>query len=374
MRNKKRHVNNRRRVRGIPGRAPTARESRQIHIKEAKLRAAVLRLRTLERKGNVATEEDRDECFREVRRLAITPNGLISSAFRTILWPFLLGLLSMKQNVRAISGENVKTEHRDAALIEKDVERSLWHYDVLKRLKETERLSKRRALKNIILSVLNANTTLFYFQGYHDVVSVFLLTLGNSMDTMRAVQVISETYQREPMRSGFEQVMDTTRLLFPLLDAADELLFRHLQASGVEPFFALPWMITWFSHQLKRFEDVARLFDLFLVTHPLFSLYVSAGVLLEARETILCCECDFGTMHGMLSKLPLTMDIEKVIARALVLFHQKPPEQLRRDSEMLADSGNQNMYFQYPFRYQPWLSLTKPMLKNVPPLPPRQSR
>ncbi|KAF4322445.1 hypothetical protein BBI17_002433 [Phytophthora kernoviae] len=47
---------------------------------------------------------------------------------------------------------------------------------------------------------------------------------------------------------------------------------------SVEPFFALPWMITWFAHQLKRFQDVTRLYDVFLVSHPLFSLYVSAAV------------------------------------------------------------------------------------------------
>lgn len=132
-------------------------------------------------------------------------------------------------------------------------------------------------------------------------------------------------------------------------------------------------MITWFSHQLKRFEDVARLFDVFLVTHPLFSLYVSAGVVLEAREKIVRCECDFGTMHGMLSSLPHTMDVEKVIARALVLFHQLPPEQLRKESEQHVDIGL-NMYFQFPFEYQPWPSVAKPMLDKVPPLPSRRSR
>ncbi|KAG3121365.1 hypothetical protein PI124_g2337 [Phytophthora idaei] len=365
--------NDRRRVRGIPGRAPAARERRLIQHKEKELRAIILRLRALERNGNVATVEERDECFREVRRLAITPKGLVSEEFRRELWPFLLGGDGAKQNGRSITGNGSAEAHRDAAQVEKDVERSLWHYDVLQGLKESERRVKRRALTQIILGVLNANDELFYFQGYHDIVSVFLLTLGNSTTTMQAVQNVSESYQREPMQSGFEQVMAATRLLFPLLDAADELLFQHLHASGVEPFFALPWMITWFAHQLKRFGDVTRLYDVFLVTHPLFSLYVSAGVVLEAREKILHCERDFGTMHGMLSNLPVSMDIEKVIARALVLFHQLPPEQLRKQSELEADSVH-NVYFRYPFEYQPWRSVAKPMLKDVPPLPSRLSR
>jgi hypothetical protein len=96
----------------------------------------------------------------------------------------------------------------------------------------------------------------------------------------------------------------------------------------VEPFFALPWIITWFAHQLTRFDEVARLYDVFLVSHPLFSLYVSAAVVLEARARVLQCDCDFGTMHGLLSKLPLTMELEKVVARAVTLIHQVPPAEL----------------------------------------------
>ncbi|OWZ24238.1 hypothetical protein PHMEG_000775 [Phytophthora megakarya] len=368
----------RRRVRGIPGRVPAERERRLIRHKERELRALILRLRKLER----SQSEERDECFREVRRLAVTPKGLVSAEFRRELWPFLLGADGTEQNGRVRNGENSVGPHRDAAQVDKDVERSLWHYDVLQGIKESERRVKRRALTQLILGVLEANRDLFYFQGYHDIVSVFLLTLGNSKTTLQAVQRVSETYQREPMRQGFEQVMATTRLLFPLLDAADEVLFQHLHESGVEPFFALPWMITWFAHQLKRFEDVARLYDVFLVTHPLFSLYVSASVslsgfvLLEAREKILRCERDFGTMHGMLSNLPLSMDVDKVIARALVLFHQLPPDTLAQQSG-LEDSSvhtNQNMYFRRSFEYQCWPSVVKPMLKNVPSLPLRRSR
>lgn len=101
----------------------------------------------------------------------------------------------------------------------------------------------------------------------------------------------------------------------------------------VEPFFALPWVITWFAHQLTRFEDAARLFDVLLVSHPLFSLYVSAAVVIEARQQVLKCDCDFGTMHGLLSKLPLSMDLEAVVARAVKLIHQLPPNALLENQE-----------------------------------------
>ncbi|KAG7400575.1 hypothetical protein PHYBOEH_005098 [Phytophthora boehmeriae] len=257
------------RDRGVRDRAPVERERRLVKQKEKEVRAVVNRLRALKSVSASDRDAELDACFVEVRRLAVSPKGLVSDAFRKELWPFLLGNCGGGDPVKCTGRNELiavqngsETAHRDAAQVEKDVERSLWHCDVARKLKESERRVKRRALTQIILAVLDANDELYYFQGYHDIVSVFLLALGNSPSTVQMVQRISGTYHREPMRSGFDHVMATTRLLFPLLDAADEELFGHLQESGVEPFFALPWMITWFAHQLRRFKDVTRILQL----------------------------------------------------------------------------------------------------------------
>lgn len=69
-------------------------------------------------------------------------------------------------------------------------------------------------------------------QGYHDVGSVFLLTLGDQR-AFEVFQRVSESYHREPMGAGFETVMQTTRLLFPLLNAEDSELHAYIRESGV---------------------------------------------------------------------------------------------------------------------------------------------
>ena len=46
----------------------------------------------------------------------------------------------------------------------------------------------------------------------------------------------------------------------------------------VQPYFALPWILTWFSHSLQDIDTVSRLFDLFLVSHPLLPLYMAGAV------------------------------------------------------------------------------------------------
>ncbi len=43
-------------------------------------------------------------------------------------------------------------------------------------------------------------------------------------------------------------------LLYPLLSHVDPDLSRHLQAHSLPPFFALSWLITWFSHDLTNVQ------------------------------------------------------------------------------------------------------------------------
>ena len=80
------------------------------------------------------------------------------------------------------------------------------------------------------------------------------------------------------MRPGFENVIQVIQLLFPLIRLEDSELDDWLHASTVEPYVILPWIITWFAHHLNTFSDVTRLYDAFLVSHPLFPLYCSAAV------------------------------------------------------------------------------------------------
>ena len=43
-------------------------------------------------------------------------------------------------------------------------------------------------------------------------------------------------------------------------------------------FFSLSWVITWFGHVIQDSALVTRLVDVFLASHPLMPIYVSAMV------------------------------------------------------------------------------------------------
>ena len=86
-------------------------------------------------------------------------------------------------------------------------------------------------------------------------------------------------------------MLELLGLLLPVLREVDRPLHNHIQATGVPPFFSLSWYITWFAHNLVRLGDAARLFDLFLGSHPIMPIYAAAAVLVVSPLT-----CSFSSI------------------------------------------------------------------------------
>jgi hypothetical protein len=108
------------------------------------------------------------------------------------------------------------------------------------------------------------------------------------------------------------------QLLFPIVAAEDRDLFAFLDRAAVQPFFALPWVLTWFSHSVASFASLSRLFDLFLATDATMPLFMSAAVVLWCRSHLLHpagpVECEYSAVHSFFSKLfadiPLQLNLE----------------------------------------------------------------
>ena len=200
-------------------------------------------------------------------------------------------------------------------------------------------------------AVVRDKDRLRYYQGFHDVASIILSTLGGatsvqttlpmppmndvhdpknsppgdtftttdlqdaqtasaSMGLTLACQVliqISHSHLRDAMRSNFQQLNAALRLvIMPLTAAFDAEVHSHLFDCEMEPFFALSWIITWFAHDVRDTSVVKRLFDFFLVSHPLMSVYMSVAMMLHPlnRIEILGTDCDFACVHHALANLP----------------------------------------------------------------------
>ena len=44
------------------------------------------------------------------------------------------------------------------------------------------------------------------------------------------------------------------------------------------PYYALSWILTWFSHDFEDFSKVARLFDFFIAGNALTPVYTASAV------------------------------------------------------------------------------------------------
>jgi TBC1 domain family member 20 len=259
--------------------------------------------------------------------------------------------LSTQSNISAYKSPTKIVPSLDSRQIDLDVARCTWHLLTgtqrirrlqmeHKRHRKVARLIRRkqRRLGNLINYALVQTYSLTdperlrYYQGYHDVACIFLSVLGghhhqrsqsfmhNSTSSIHSASVandlqvpaavlgrVSLAHLRDCLRPNFSHLQVALRLtIFPLIALIDPEVHEHLFNCEMEPFFALSWVITWFAHEIRDTDLVKRLFDTFLVSHPLFPIYLSIAMVCHKfnREEILQTECDFALIHQTLRGLP----------------------------------------------------------------------
>ncbi|KAI8960067.1 rab-GTPase-TBC domain-containing protein [Daldinia sp. FL1419] len=270
-----------------------------------------------------------DACKRrdidDLQVLAISRGGFLTDAIRCQAWPILLGV---HIDERGEKDENSDSwgklkEHRDEGQVKLDVDRSFVYYPNDDTQAQLD--TKKSQLSDLITEVLRRQPYLCYFQGYHDICQVFLLVLP---PTIRAAAVarLSALRIRDFMLPSLNPSVAQLQLIPDILRAADPALCAHV--SRTEPFFALSDTLTMFAHNVRRYSDIARLFDALLAREQVFTLYVFAQIVLLRRDELF--EQDEPDMlHFTLSKLPQDLDLDTVIADAAILCKRHPPESLR---------------------------------------------
>jgi len=128
----------------------------------------------------------------------------------------------------------------------------------------------------------------------------------------RAVSVlhrIGVCHLRDALRKDFSEVISTLKItLFPLIEAlGDYEVHDYLMKSKQEPYFALSWIITWFSHDVVDSGIAKRIFDACLASHPLLPVYLSIAMILHPYNRRLVLDkhdSDFASVHSRLCQLP----------------------------------------------------------------------
>ncbi|XP_044752502.1 TBC1 domain family member 20 isoform X2 [Coccinella septempunctata] len=261
------------------------------------------------------------------RNLAIGEYGLVEDDLRRKVWPLLLEV-DPDENNEKIPTLLELSDHDEYNQVVLDVNRSLSRFPPGIPLKQ--RLALQDQLTVLILRVIMKYPHLKYYQGYHDVAITFLLVVGEVI-AFRIMERLSTDHLKECMESTMEKTSFRLNYMYPLLHRIDEKLHNFLEMSSVGTMFALPWYLTWFGHSLNRYKDVVRLYDFFLASPPLMSIYVATALVVARRDEIFKQDCDLASIHCLLAQIPDDIDFEKILEKASFYYQRYKPEDLEKD-------------------------------------------
>ncbi len=135
----------------------------------------------------------------KLKSFAFTRGGFCTDSIRQKVWPKLLCLNPFTDSFENKYQSYVQ-DHSSDTQIHLDINRSLNHYYCLNQLTRGQKRKKRRALFQLINGLLNyssttLSTTLYYYQGFHDICTVFLMVLGEDL-ALAAMDQLSKSYFR----------------------------------------------------------------------------------------------------------------------------------------------------------------------------------
>lgn len=194
--------------------------------------------------------------LKEISRLK---GGFITNQIRAKVWPKLLGI----NRYNLLDYKKLIKSHHDERQVRVDIDRSFWSLDCARAWSDRRLNRKRTDLSNIIIALLSHNPGYYYFQGLHDVVTVFLLVFNDNPMTFAVVEQVCQRYLVDYMRRDFSSLSKIMKLIMVLIKRADPELSEFLEQSETEPFFATSWLITWLSHDISKIFEQYFLFIYF---------------------------------------------------------------------------------------------------------------
>lgn len=157
-------------------------------------------------------------------------------------------------------------------------------------------------MQKIIINVLERDLSLKYYQGFHELALTLFLVLQDPKLSALALQKLAKgdlsNFLRKDMTSTLLHLEDIN----VIVSEENGRLFDFMQDSCVGLMFALPWVITWFSHVLDDFRQLRRLYDFFLSSNNCdMPTYLSAAIVLQNSDLIMKQEAEQAVVHGFLN-------------------------------------------------------------------------
>ncbi|KAF8155688.1 rab-GTPase-TBC domain-containing protein [Crassisporium funariophilum] len=296
-----------------------------------------------ERLANVKLEKEKDQIdWKALRVRSLEPRGFGED--RVEIWPKLLNVPKPKpqpEEKPLKELEDVEEKpHEDERQIGLDTDRSFVLYPVGGK---HDRETLQTGLHELLVSLFRKRPRLSYFQGYHDIVTVFFLTLPQELQLM-CIEKLSLHRVRDSMGAGLEPVLGLLRVTKNLLRLADPEYAEVLEQSSPLPFYALSNLLTLFSHDTPTLPLIQHVFDYLLCRPPIAAVYLATTIILSRKVEVLRLleEEEEGMVHSLLSSLPdiVDHDGDNVDEDSSVDLDNTFFKEERLSSPMVAGSGD----------------------------------
>jgi hypothetical protein len=220
---------------------------------------------------------------------------------------------------------NQSINERDMSVIRADIRRSVVFWDIHQNLKPAQRIKKRKALFEVIQAMLTTFPRFRYYQGMHDVCLVVLeVTRGDVPETIRLLKPLL-TCMFEPFLSKeFDRViphiMDDIKREVRKQDAE---LDSFIEESGFDYHFAIPWILTWMSHNIESFDKVCATFETMIRERCRVRIHhVCAAFLVEGERQLR--ETFHMGFTRAIDELTRNVDMSAVRSRAICMSMEQP--------------------------------------------------
>ncbi|KAJ7760481.1 rab-GTPase-TBC domain-containing protein [Mycena metata] len=235
--------------------------------------------------------------WEEYRRMSLAPGGFGDK--RADVWCRLVHAEPQEPRQPA---DEASSLHPDERQIRLDTERSFVLYPVDSK---TDKETLQSELHDLLVEIFRKRPKLNYFQGYHDIITVLLLTLPPELQLPVAEQ-LSLQRVRDSMGHTLEPVLGLLRVMKNLIRAADPQYAELLERTSPLPYYALPNLLTLFSHDMPTLPLIQHVFDYLLCRPPIFVVYLASTIILSRKQDVqrLEEEGEEGMMHSILSALP----------------------------------------------------------------------
>eukprot|EP01134_Creolimax_fragrantissima_P007124 CFRG7124T1 len=177
-----------------------------------------------------------------------------------------------------------------------------------------------RLMRDILVTYGFYNFDLAYVQGMSDILGPILEVMDDEVDAFWCfagiMDRVEQNFQKD--QNGVHIILGHLRRL---LEHVDPELMQHFTSHGCENlFFCFRWIII----DMKRefdFESIQKLWEVNWTKHEShkFCLFVYCAILIEHRVEILSSATGFDGILKFINDLALTVDVEKILARATVL-------------------------------------------------------